>query len=93
MKHTFIVTNTGKNPLYIVNVKPTCGCTGKKYTKEAIAPGAKGEVEIEFNSSGKTGQQSKAVTITTNSEPIQKTLRFTGLVVAKPGESHEGHNH
>ncbi len=94
VKHTFKVTNTGSNPLYIVNVKPSCGCTSPQWTKEGIAPGNTGEVVIEFNSAGKTGMQSKTVMITTNSDPVQKSLKFTGEVLPKAGqENHDGHNH
>ncbi|MBX7241757.1 MAG: DUF1573 domain-containing protein [Bacteroidia bacterium] len=94
VKHIFTVTNTGTNPLYVVNVKPSCGCTSPNWTKEAIAPGKTGIVEIEFNSAGKAGMQSKTVMITTNTEPVQKSLKFTGEVLPKPGhDNHDGHNH
>ena len=94
--HRFKVTNTGKNPLYIVNVKPSCGCTSPVWTKDAIAPGNEGIVDIEFNSSGKSGTQSKTVMITTNTDPVQKSLKFTGEVVPNPAgghNEHDGHQH
>ena len=80
-KHTFRFKNTGANPLKVENVKASCGCTASDYTKEEVAPGAEGFVEVEFDSSNKNGIIRKTVTVTTNSEPRNKILSFTGEVV------------
>ena len=81
VKHTFRFKNTGSNPLQVENVKPSCGCTASDYTKEEIAPGAEGFVEIEFNSANKNGIIKKTVTVTTNSDPRNKILSFSGEVI------------
>ena len=36
VEHIYEVTNTGKNPLIISSVQPTCGCTVPDYTKDPI---------------------------------------------------------
>ena len=43
VEHIYEVTNTGKNPLIISQVKPGCGCTVPDYTKDPILPGQKGK--------------------------------------------------
>lgn len=81
VKHTFRFKNSGGNPLLVENVKASCGCTASDYTKEEVPPGGEGFVEVEFDSSNKEGLIRKTVTVTTNSEPRNKILSFTGEVV------------
>jgi hypothetical protein len=51
VKHTFKFTNSGKNPLLIVNSFGTCGCTVPDYPKNPIKPGESGVINVVFNSS------------------------------------------
>jgi len=64
--YNFIFTNAGDASLVILDASASCGCTVPKYSKEPIAPGEKGSVEVVFDSSGRMGQQSKTVTLKTN---------------------------
>lgn len=64
--HVFKFTNTGDEPLVIKNAKGSCGCTVPQWPKEPIAPGEGGEIKVEFKSAGKSGIQSKKVTIDAN---------------------------
>lgn len=81
VKHTFRFKNSGSNPLKVENVKASCGCTTPRWTKEEVAPGAEGMIEVEFNSQGRAGVARKTVTVTTNTDPRNKILSFTGEVV------------
>lgn len=58
-RHTYIVENIGDHPLLIANVQVSCGCTVPEFAKEPIAPGAKGEITLEFDSKGKGGRVNK----------------------------------
>ncbi len=78
--HTFKFTNTGKVPLVIQDARSTCGCTVPTWPKEPIAPGSNGEINIEFNTKGKTGKQEKPVTITANTYPGKTVLYISGRV-------------
>lgn len=69
VKHTFAFTNTGKSPLLIENATASCGCTTPNWTKEPIAPGGKGTIEVQFDSKGKSGLQNKQVAIRANTQP------------------------
>ncbi len=64
--YNFIFTNDGDASLVIMDASASCGCTVPKYSREPIAPGEKGSVEVVFDSSGRMGQQSKTVTLKTN---------------------------
>lgn len=82
INHTFTFTNTGKEPLIIENASASCGCTVPEWTKTPIAPGKTGEIKVEFNSTGKFGQQAPMVTIRANTEPNITQVSLRGTVEA-----------
>ncbi len=45
---SFTVTNTGEQPLNIFAVTTSCGCTTAKWTREDIAPGASGRIDVSY---------------------------------------------
>lgn len=60
------VRNEGTAPLILKEVKPSCGCTVATFTP-TIAPGARGEIELEFDSSERPpGYQSFRVLVYSN---------------------------
>ncbi|UOQ54215.1 DUF1573 domain-containing protein [Hymenobacter cellulosivorans] len=69
VKHTFEFTNTGKSPLLIENATASCGCTTPNWTKDPIAPGGKGTIDVQFDSHGKAGLQNKEVAVRANTQP------------------------
>lgn len=81
-EHVFTFTNTGKAPLVITNASSSCGCTVPTYTKEAIAPGEKGELLVKFNGSGQN-QVTKTVTVTANTEAGKEQLKIKAFVNPK----------
>lgn len=86
VSHTFTFKNTGENPLQITNIKPSCGCTTPNWSKDPVAPGAEGTVELKFNSAHKSGTQIKSVTLYMNTEPMVRTLTFKGEVIVGEGQ-------
>ena len=84
VKHTFKFKNTGSEPLIISNAKGSCGCTVPKWPSEPIAPGASSQIEVEFDSKGKPGKQTKRVTVTANTVPAQMFLNISGDVQKDP---------
>ncbi len=87
VKHVYKFKNTGENPLIISNAKGSCGCTVPQWPREPIAPGKSGEIEVVFDSKnkGKVGgsPQSKRVTLTANTDPVNSYLTIKGTV-SKP---------
>lgn len=85
VEETFKFTNTGNEPLVITNVQVTCGCTTPKgYPRDPIAPGGKGEITIGFNSAGRSGRQSKVVTIVSNATNADGAqISFTTNILEK----------
>jgi hypothetical protein len=86
--HSYKFKNTGKEPLIISNAKGSCGCTVPEWPREPIAPGKTGEIKVVFDSSGKgttDGQsQSKRVTLTANTDPVDTYLNIKGIVKKDP---------
>lgn len=75
--HTFRFKNTGRENLLIRNIETGCGCTTADYTREPVAPGKEGKIEIAFNSSGRFGKQYKEIRIFANIPEKTVTLKFT----------------
>jgi hypothetical protein len=63
---TYKFKNVGKNPLKITNIKTSCGCTSKNYSKDLVPAGSEGFVTLEFDPSGKKGEVSKSATVFAN---------------------------
>ncbi len=83
VKHSFEFQNTGNEPLIIQSAQGSCGCTVPNYPKEPIAPGAKGKIDIEFDSNGRPGSNTKTVTVVANTNPATTELSFTVKVNPK----------
>jgi len=73
---SFRFKNTGTKPLIISNVTAGCGCTVPETPKKPYAPGETGVIKASFNSTGKTGTQSKQVYVSANVNPPMTTLVF-----------------
>ena len=104
VKTVFTITNTGDNPLVINNAKGSCGCTVPKVEKNVpIAPGESTDIEVQFSSKGRPGQNSKNVDLFGNFEtPARATItasveKAAGSPAAATGtpavDPHAGHNH
>jgi hypothetical protein len=79
LEHTFSLEVTGRAPLKIVSVHKSCGCTRAEVfvrrgdgTREALAmnsmvlPGTRLEVQAALDTLGRTGKQTKPITLYAN---------------------------
>lgn len=80
VSYKFKFTNTGSSDLLITDAKGSCGCTVPEYPKTPVKPGDSGVIDVVFDSTGKSGQQNKKVTITANTVPGTITLAINGLI-------------
>lgn len=91
VKHVYKFKNTGKEPLIIADAKGSCGCTVPDWPREPIAPGKMGQINVEFDSKNKGTEegsnQSKRVTITANTDPVQTYLTIKGIVKKDKGSA------
>lgn len=84
VEHIFTFTNTGKSDLLITDAKGSCGCTVPDYKKDPIKPGEKSSMKVTFDSTGKSGQQQKTVTISANTASGNELLTIKASVAPKP---------
>lgn len=79
-KHRFTFRNTGKHDLRLTNVTASCGCTTPKWSKEPVAPGKSGFIDVQFDPKNKPGNFAKTITVTANTDPEQTKLSIQGEV-------------
>ena len=79
----FKFKNTGNAPLVITTAKGSCGCTVPTWPKEPIKPGDSGDIEVSFDTAGKSNRQNKTITLTTNTESGREVLTLKGSVIPK----------
>lgn len=82
VEHTFEFVNTGKAPLILSAVEPSCGCTvPKSWPKNPVLPGETGKIEVTFDSKNRVGKINKTITVIANTAPANTILKLTGEVV------------
>ena len=77
---SFEFVNSGKAPLVISRVEPSCGCTAVDYSKDPVGPGQKGYIKTTYNAAT-VGVFTKTVTVFSNTADIRKVLSLKGEVV------------
>jgi hypothetical protein len=80
LTHTFKFTNTGNLDLILATVSASCGCTVPEWSKEPIKPGDEGAIKVTFNTEGKTGMQSKTISVMSNSKPGTRVLTISAEI-------------
>ena len=89
--HDYTFTNTGDEPLVISNAKGSCGCTVPDWPREPIAVGESASIKVMFDTKGKGSTdgraQSKRVTITANTDPVNTYLTIKGAVKKPEADS------
>lgn len=80
---TFKFTNKGDVPLVLNNVRASCGCTTPKWTREPVAPGNSGEIQVSYNPKNRPGSFNKTVMVRSNAENGTTVLRIKGRVAER----------
>jgi len=70
----FKYKNTGDKPVKITSVHASCGCTTAALAKDVVDPNESGEITATFNIGGRTGVQSKTITVMTDDQPNKPTI-------------------
>ncbi len=81
VEYLFNFENTGTGNLVILAASTTCGCTVPRYDTNPISPGAEGELEVIFDTSGRSGVQTKIITIKSNASVPVLMLKITADVI------------
>lgn len=82
--YDFKFTNSGKAPLVVSQVTASCGCTTPKWTRKPIRPGESGSISVTFNPANRPGTFHKTISVQSNADKPQVTLRISGKVLQRP---------
>lgn len=82
--HSYKFKNVGTDPLQIMDVQVSCGCTVAAKPEMLVGVGQESEIKIQFNSQGKVGSNKKSIGVISNAKNNQEVLNFTAVVTAKP---------
>ncbi len=87
IEHVFQVKNDGDEPLTIIEVHPTCGCTILDYTKTPIPPGGVGTIQFKIETKTlASGKASKTITVMTDAPEAERTVLQMKLNIVTPLE-------
>lgn len=91
VKHKFVIVNNGDQNLVIDRVVSSCGCTAAEPEKKELKPGETTTLAVEFNSTGREGDQIKTISVLSN-DPNNPLFQFTinGKVIPQPKKELEG---
>lgn len=78
--YAFKFTNIGKESLKITDAKGSCGCTVPKWSKEEVAKGQSGYINVSYDTK-RQGPFTKTVTVMSNAgKNPTKVLTIKGVV-------------
>jgi len=81
IEHTYVFKNIGDTTLEISSVRPACGCTVADMSEKIIPPGGESRLTARLSLQGRTGPQSKAITINSNDpENPQYRVNLSGTI-------------
>lgn len=77
VSYEFVFVNTGKTPLILSNVQPSCGCTTPEWPREPIMPGQKGKIKAIYTAGTFRGAFNKSINVSSNASqsPIQLIIK------------------
>lgn len=79
----FNFKNDGAVPLIINNVQASCGCTTPEWTREPVAPGAKGLIKVSYDPRNRPGVFNKTIRVSSNAENADVVLSIQGEVTPR----------
>lgn len=90
VSHAFVIRNEGNAPLTISQVIASCGCTTPRWSKQAIAAGQAGTIEVAYNPAGRPGAFQKSVSVYSNGSKDPLVLTVKGTVESAAPKQPEG---
>jgi len=78
--YVFKFENQGTSDLVIASATTSCGCTVPVYDTRPIPPGGSGNLEVVFDTSGRSGMQTKTIVVKSNAKPPVVILKITAEV-------------
>lgn len=80
---SFVFKNDGPVPLILNNVQASCGCTTPEWTREPLAPNAKGIIKVSYDPRNRPGVFNKSIRVSSNAENSDVVLTIMGEVTPR----------
>ncbi len=80
---SFGFKNEGTVPLILNNVQASCGCTTPEWTREPVAPGAKGIIKVSYDPRNRPGVFNKTIRVSSNADNGDVVLTIQGEVTPR----------
>ena len=84
VKHSFEFRNAGNEPVVILSVATTCGCTVASFDRNPIPAGSSGAVEVSFDPTNRAGKFEKDISVITSEGGKPQKLQISGIVIERP---------
>jgi len=84
LKHIFKFANKGNATLEIIRVDSSCGCTSALLSKNKIAPGNSGEIEVVIATKDLPASELSKTVSVMSSDPRQPVVVLTLTAVVEP---------
>ncbi|MEG0724881.1 MAG: DUF1573 domain-containing protein [Mucinivorans sp.] len=82
VEHKFSYKNEGKDPLVILDVSVSCGCTTPSYSVKPLAAGGNGTFTVRFDPTDRPGRFEKFIYLRTTAGEVK--LVIEGQVIPRP---------
>lgn len=82
VRHSFSFVNEGTGNLSVFSAAASCGCTVSRFDKKPIPPGESGNIEVAFDTRGKSGKQVKTISVKSNAVKPVIILKISAEVVS-----------
>jgi hypothetical protein len=76
MIDSFTVTNTGKAPWLVHEVRAACDCTVLQRPEYPLMPGETAVIRVQFDSKGKAGETEAGIVLFDNSSPNARSILY-----------------
>ncbi len=76
VSHVFTIKNEGDLTLEIARVRPSCGCTVARISRQEVPPGETTEITTEFSLKGRSGRQHKNIRVENNDPANQNFMLY-----------------
>jgi hypothetical protein len=83
LEYDYVFTNTGSEPLAIMETKAECTCTEVTEPEKEIKPGETARIHLKFDSKSARYRQKRTILVTSNASNSPTILLFRCVVLRK----------
>lgn len=83
VSHTFVCRNTSSEPVVIVDIAASCGCTVPEYSRKPILPGEQTSVKVTYDPQNRPGTFAKSLEVYGAGRALLAELQIKGNVIER----------